>query len=67
MQTPPATPTKKKLSHDYWVDCPTEYFPYGRRDLSPIFELVAEMSKPTFVQKSYYGRKRHSLLIKAEL
>jgi len=65
MQTPPPTPIKK-LHHEYDIYAPTDYHPRGRRDLTPIFELVAEMCQPQFKQKSYRGKKR-ILLIKADL
>lgn len=37
------------------------YDPRGRRDLTPIFELVAEFDLAELKQKSYYGKLRPRL------
>jgi len=60
----PQTPTRKLTNYE--VFAPTEYFPRARKDLTPIFELVQEMSQPTLGQKSYYGKRRTNV-IKADI
>lgn len=64
----PDTPTKIKNDGQSWIYSTQTYNPTTRKDLTPIFELVADIkTQPSFGQKSYYGRKRHLKLIKADL
>lgn len=67
-----STPCPKRLSHYDFTYIDDEYDPSGRRDLTPIFELVIDESvcpptpppTPKKGQKSYFGKKR---LIKADI
>jgi len=67
MQSPSPTETYMKY---YFKLLEDEYNPKGRRDLTPIFELVKIFDLPPtppntpVKQKSYYGKKR---LIKADI
>lgn len=63
------TPCPKRLTHYDFTYIADEYNPRGRRDLTPIFELVMEYEYPPtppntpISQKSYYGKER---MIKAK-
>lgn len=55
------TPCPKRLNHCDFLYVPSTYIPRSRRDLSPIFELVAEFNLPELKQKSYCGKLRKRL------
>lgn len=58
------TPCPVRLTHCDFTYARPEYRPEGRRDLGPIFELVAEEYPPTPPptpnpkQKAYFGKRR---------
>lgn len=66
------TPCPKRLTHFDFTYIPDDYDPLGRRDLTPIFELLADPDvcpptpppTPRKGQKAYYGKTR---LIKADI
>lgn len=57
----PTTPCPKRLHHYDFMYSLDTYVPRSRRDLSPIFELVAEFDIPELKQKAYYGKLRNRL------